>query len=185
MELSVNQANKHVVWEWWQSLQNSRSADLVNLADSVMTPDACWYGPDPINTQRGPEAFIDNFWHPLVRSIPDLERKTHLFFGGESNGRRDGDRSKDGKMWVTGTGYFSGTFTQNYLGIPATGSSVNIRWGEFCRLEDGKIVETYFLLDLIDLMQQAGFNVLPPSLGTDGVYPAARGRRRHYAGGAG
>ena len=116
-------------------------------------------------------AFVSDFWLPLQQSFPDLKRQTHLFFGGESNGRIDGDISLDGKMWVSGTGYLQGTFVHDYLTIPATGGAVNIRWGEFCRLEQGKIVEIYFLLDLIDLMQQAGFHVLPPSRGQDGFYP--------------
>ena len=153
-------------------MQNTQPSGLKDLVSAVMAPDACCYGPDPINTLRGPEAFVDNFWRPLLHSFPDMERQTILFFGGQSNGRRDGDLSRDGKMWVTGTGSFSGTFTEDYLGIPATGTKVNIRWGEFCRLENGKIVETYFLLDFIGLMLQAGFNVLPPSLGADGDYAA-------------
>ena len=74
-------------------------------------------------------------------------------------------------MWVTGTGYFKGIFVEDYLSIPANNSEVNIRWGEFCRLEEGRITEVFFLLDLVDLMQQAGFQVLPLSRGTDGVYP--------------
>ncbi len=49
---------------------------------------------------------------------------------------------------------------KDYLTIPASGKEANIRWGEFCHMRDGKIVETYFLLDLIDLMQQADFLVI-------------------------
>lgn len=43
-----------------------------------------------------------------------------------------------------------------------------------CRIEDNKIVETYFLLDLIDLMQQARRVALPPSRGIDGLYPPSK-----------
>ena len=103
--------------------------------------------------------------------FPDLKRQTHLFCTGKSNGRIDGDIAKDGHMWVSGTGYLAGTFAHDYLAIPATSGVVNIRWGEFCRMEDGKIAEVYFLLDLVDLMQQAGFHVLPPSRCKDGIYP--------------
>ena len=53
-------------------------------------------------------------------------------------------------MWVSGTGLLTGTFAQDYLMIPATKGEISIRWGEFCRMEQGKIVEVYFLLDLID-----------------------------------
>lgn len=172
MDSSANQTNKRLVWDWWESLQNAQASQLQNLTATMIAPDANWCGPDPINTLQGPAAFFDNFWRPLLYSFPDMERQTILFFGGQSNGRRDGDLSHDGKMWVTGTGSFSGTFTEDYLGIPATGKRVNIRWGEFCRVENGKIVETYFLLDFIGLMLQAGFNVLPHSLGADGDYAA-------------
>jgi len=91
--------------------------------------------------------------------------------GGKSNGRIDGDISKDGNMWVSGTGYFTATFENDYVKIPAHGKEVNIRWGEFCKIEDNKITEIYFLLDLVDLMQQVGIYVLPASKGRDNTYP--------------
>ena len=123
---------------------------------------------------RGIDAFVSDYWQPLLQAFPDLQRQIHVFFGGQSNGRIDG--TNDGQLWVCGTGYFNATFANDYLTIPATNDEVNIRWGEFCRVEHGKIVETYLLLDLIDLMQQAGFPVLPPSRGVDGVYPPPRAK---------
>ena len=74
-------------------------------------------------------------------------------------------------MWVTGTGVFRATFVADYLGIPATGGAVEIRWGEFCRVEEGRIAETFFLIDMVDLLRQAGIDVLPPARGRDGIYP--------------
>ncbi len=174
MNSSVNQANKRLIWEFWQSLEKRGAAKITDLVDSVMSPDINWYGPDPINDLQGTEAIVSGFWQPLLQSFPDLKRQTHIFFGGSSNGRKDGDASKDGRMWVTGTGYFNGTFANDYLGIPATGSKVSIRWGEFYRIEEQKVVEIYCLLDIVDLIQQAGFNVLPASLGEDHVYPTPK-----------
>ncbi len=171
MNVKTNQINKRIVWDFWQSLENTDADKLRKAVGSVMRDDVCWRGPDPINQLQGIEAYVSSFWLPLLHSFPDLTRQSHIFFGGKSNGRRDGDISLDGRYWVTGTGYFNATFAYDYLTIPATGSKVNIRWGEFCCLEDGKIVDIYFLLDFIDLFQQAGFNVLPPSRGADGVYP--------------
>lgn len=134
-----------------------------------MSEDCAWHGPDPINHLRGTVAFVSDYWQPLLHSFPDLTRQSHVFIGGKSSGRIDG--LQDGRMWVGGTGYFNATFTNDYLTIPASNDKVSIRWGEFCRVEQGKIVEVYFLLDLIDLMQQAGFQALPPSRGIDGMYP--------------
>ena len=174
MNINLNQSNKRIVWDFWQALENVAVNEVETVARATMDTDIVWHGPDPINQLRGVEAFVTDFWLPLLNSFPDLKRQTHLFCGGQSNGRIDGDISLDGKMWVSGTGYFNATFAQDYLTIPATGSEVNIRWGEFCHMEQGKIVKIYFLLDLIDLMQQAGFHVLPPSRGQDGLYPPPR-----------
>jgi len=173
MSTDLNQANKQRVWAFWQSLENAATGPVDAVVHEYMTADSAWHGPDPINRLQGADAFVSQFWRPLLYSFPDLKRQCHIFFGGKSNGRIDG--LDDGRMWVCGTGYLSGTFAADYLTIPATGRAVNIRWGEFCRLENGKIIETYFLLDLIDLMQQAGFQVLPPSRGADGLYPPPRG----------
>jgi hypothetical protein len=65
----------------------------------------------------------------------------------------------DGRMWVGGTGWFSGTFARDWLSIPATGKKIRIRWGELCRVKDGRISEVFTLLDIVDLMQQAGLRV--------------------------
>ncbi len=174
MSSEQNQQNKQLVWDFWQSLQASDGGQTGAVARQFMSEDNAWHGPDPINHLRGVDAFVDDFWQPLLHSFPDLKRQTHIFIGGKSNGRIDG--TNDGHMWVSGTGYFNATFANDYLTIPATKEEVNIRWGEFCRIEQNRIVETYVLLDFIDLMQQAGFQVLPPSRGVDGVYPPPRAK---------
>lgn len=169
MTIKENQKNKNHVQDFWQALEKVGATQVGDVTRSFMDQGLAWHGPDPINQLRGVENFATGFWLPLLESFPDLRRKTHLFFGGRSNARIDG--LADGKMWVCGTGYFKGTFARDYLTIPATGRGVIIRWGEFCRMDRGRIAEIYFLLDLVDLMQQAGFRVLPPSQGRDGLYP--------------
>ena len=174
MSIELNQSNKQLVWDFWHALEGATASEVEAVVRSIIADNIVWHGPDPINDLHGVGSFVSDFWLPLKSSFPDLKRHTHLFFGGKSNGRIDGDISLDGKMWVSGTGSLTGTFAKNYLTIPATENEVNIRWGEFCRIEHGKIVEVYFLLDLIDLLQQAGFHVLPPSRGQDGIYPPPR-----------
>ncbi len=166
MDIQLNQENKQLVWEFWAALESESAEQLTALSEDVV-----WHGFDPINELHGITEFISDFWRPLCHSFTDLKRQTHIFMGGISNGRIDGNIELDGNMWVSGTGYLNGTFTHDYLGIPATGKTVNIRWGEFCRIENNKIVEIYCLFDLIDLMQQAGLHVLPPSRGANGLYP--------------
>ena len=166
-----NQRNKEVVGNYWQRLNGAPTTDYLQAASEAMAPDVRWHGHAPVGSHQGPGAFATEVWGPLLTSFPDLERETFVFFGGRSNGRQDGDVSLDGHMWVTGTGVMRATFAHDYLSIPATGQPVELRWGEFCRLDGYKITETYFLLDMVDLMQQAGVDPLRPSKGRSGTYP--------------
>lgn len=172
--LALNQANKARVRAFWARLDAAAPADVRAAVRDDVAHDLAFFGPDPVNDLAGIDAWLDGFWRPLKRSFPDLARSTFIFMGGQSNGRIDGDLSRDGAMWVSGTGILSGTFERDYLGIPATGKRVGIRWGEFCRIEDGRVSQIYLLLDLIDLLQQAGVEVLPASRGKDGLYPPPR-----------
>lgn len=171
VDKSLNQTNKAIVWEFWRSLEGA-TPDAANAAfQGAMTSHVCWNGPDPLNKIVGSGNLYERFWKPLQHSFAGLRRETHLFVSGESNGRVDGNLAKDGQLWVSGTGYLHGHFEHDYLGIPANGKAVKIRWGEFYRLGHGKIAEIYCLLDFVDLMQQAGYNVLPQRKGVDGIYP--------------
>lgn len=169
MSLELNQHNKQLVDAYWKALDQANSASLKAVAANYLGAGSVWYGPDPVLELHGPDAFVSGYWQLLRNSFPDLKRHTHIFMGGKSSGRIDG--AGDGRMWVGGTGFFNATFENDFLTIPASGDKVSIRWGEFCRVENDKIVESYVLLDFVDLMQQAGFNVLPPSNGVDGIYP--------------
>lgn len=107
--------------------------------------DLMWHGPHPINTQIGADAVIANFWKPLFVSLPDLERRDDIFIA----------NTFKGSNWVGATGYYTGTFTRDWLGIPATGGVLNIRYGEFSRMEAGRVCEVYLILDILDVMRQA------------------------------
>ena len=172
VRLELNQHNKQLVWNFWRALESAGADSLDAVAGEYLATGHAWHGPDPINDLHGVSDWQTKYWQPLLHSFPDLKRRSHVFIGGKSSGRIDG--TNDGRMWVGGTGVFNATFANDYLAIPASNGEVNIRWGEFCRLEGDKIVETYLLLDLIDLVQQAGFQVLPPSRGIDGLYPPPR-----------
>lgn len=173
MAHDVHQRNKRLVLDLWEQLDDPAPVRRRAGVETTMASKVSWHGHAPVGSLTGRDAFLNLAWEPLRAAVPDLRRETFLFFAGVSNGRVDGDVSRDGHHWVTGTGILRGTFTNDYLTIPARGQEVAIRWGEFCRVSptDGRIDTVYFLIDVVDLMQQAGFNVLPPSMGIDGRYP--------------
>ena len=76
--------------------------------------------------------------------------------------------TEGGEEWVSGCGYFTGTFVKDWLGIPASGKKTNIWFGVFYVLRAGKIAEAYLQLDILAVMRQAGYQVLPPAPGAEG-----------------
>jgi predicted ester cyclase len=77
----------------------------------------------------------------------------------------------DGRDWVCATGYFVGTFARDWLSIPATGQKAYIRFGEFCQMAEGRIAKTYTILDLLDLIRQAGYRLLQNNGGKEALVP--------------
>lgn len=108
--------------------------------------DVHWHGPHPINAHQGADAVLKAFWEPFLAALPDIERRDDILICGSF---KKGD-------WVGATGYYTGTFARDWLGIPATGGVLNIHFGEFSRLEAGKVCEVYLIFDILDVLRQVG-----------------------------
>lgn len=157
MTNNLIQHNKRLVWNFWQQIDAASLEALPEVAATVLAEDVAWTGFHPFNELAGCAAVVEGWWHPLRAAFPDVRRETTILLGG----------AFEGKDWVSATGCFVGTFAADWVGIPATGRETSIRWGEFCAVQDGKIVENYLLLDMVDVMRQAGYRVLPPAPGED------------------
>ncbi len=57
---------------------------------------------------------------------------------------------------VSTRGYFTGTHTGAFMGIPATGKPVHITYCDMWRIENGKAVENWVQMDMLGMMQQLG-----------------------------
>ncbi len=150
------QESKALVWEFWQELNRSTPDELGPVIRKYSAEDISWHGPHPINDLDGVDAVISGFWAPFRAAFPDLQRTCEIFIGGHVH-------------WVGAVGYFSGTFERDWLGIPATGRPINIRFGEFTAVWRGKIVATYTIPDVLDVIRQAGFQIVPPGRGHEGM----------------
>lgn len=129
---------------------------------AVYRPDSSWRGAHPLGDHAGPAALAEHVWAPLLAAMPDLERRDLIFVGGDWQGR----------TMLAAMGHYCGTFTRDWLGIPATGRAVFLRYGEVHRIENGAIAESWCLWDLLDLMRQAGVWPLARSLGVETMWPA-------------
>ena len=154
-------ANKRFVHAALYALARSTPDTLMQRLETAYHPDAEWRGSHPMNEMRGIDAIAATVWRPLLAAFPDLERRDSILMGG----------SYEGGDLVGAMGHYCGTFRRDWLGIPSTGRPIWIRYGEFHRLRDGRIDQSTVLIDVLDVIRQAGFWPVAPSLGTEVMWP--------------
>ncbi|MYD08421.1 MAG: ester cyclase [Chloroflexi bacterium] len=164
MTESLAQSNREIIHAHWTALNESDPGRVPGLVDAATRADIAWHGPAPYNDIHGVDALVEQFWQPLLRAFPDLQRNTDVLIAGAY---RD-------QNWVSGSGYFTGTFVNDWNGIAATGEKTMIRFGEIMALEAGKVVKTYLLLDFLDVMQQGGFQLGWPAPAIEGLRPKVK-----------
>ncbi|GAA0182581.1 hypothetical protein SH2C18_49350 [Clostridium sediminicola] len=155
--------NKQRVYDFSEKIYEANLETIDSVLDEYFHQEAVWYGSHPFNTLAGLQSISNDFYKPLLRSFPDMQKIDDMLLSGlfkETEGE-----------WVSTKGHFVGTFAEDFLDIPATKGVVYIRFGEFHKIEDGKIIETRIILDILDLIRQAGFKFFK-SLGVEMVYPA-------------
>ncbi|UJF17929.1 ester cyclase [Vibrio sp. SS-MA-C1-2] len=111
----------------------------------------------PFETLESRESLLEEVYSPLLQAIPDLEKRTYISMSGITNNRE----------WVGCAGYYTGSFMEPWLDIPATGHQVFMRFHEFYCIENGKIVEIQSLWDIPQVMHQANCWPMSPSLGLE------------------
>ena len=153
--------NKKILWDFWQALNACQGRDVGEIVRAYVDEHAAWYGPHPLNHFLGAQAQLEGFWQPLFSSFANLQRRTDMFIGGHEH-------------WIGAIGYFNGLVTRDWLGIPATGEAMHIRFGEFSAVHHGKVVLTYINLDILDVLRQAGYQLVPTSLGKEGLVPGPK-----------
>ncbi|MFD9625507.1 ester cyclase [Peribacillus muralis] len=152
--------NKQKIHEFSNKIHEANLDNIEDILEEYFDHNAVWHGPHPINQLDGLENITEQFYKPLLKSFPDLEKNNFTLLSG----------SFGGGEWVSTSGHFVGTFENDFLTIPATKGAVWIRFGEFHKMENGKIVETRIIIDLLDLMRQAGFKFIS-ALGAEIVNP--------------
>ncbi len=65
------------------------------------------------------------------------------------------DEFADGDLAGT-RGRFTGTHKGDFMGVPASGQPINVKYIDLWRVRDGKLAENWVQMDMIGLMQQIG-----------------------------
>ena len=160
MDIHLN--NKRLLQQLRTAMYDFDSSKVKAALDRVFSPAATVKLSFPFENLVGAEGLLEQALLPLHRSIPDLERRDTIVMAGNS---------ADGCHWVGCCGYYTGTFSHDWLDIPSTGHQVPMRFHEFYRIEQNKVVEMQALWDIPEVMMQANAWPMVPSLGREWHVP--------------
>jgi predicted ester cyclase len=101
-----------------------------------------WMGNAGCGTKPDLKAFKDNWVGPFRAAFTD---KVCI----------DEARVAEGE-WMAAFGHQRATHTGEFMGIPPTGKRVEIRYMDFWKVKDGKIVDNWVMVDFPHVMRQLG-----------------------------
>lgn len=173
--MSQLQTAKQLVLEFQQALDAASADDMGAVLEQYTGDSYLWRGMHPFYEQHSAADVARVFWQPMRKAFAPLQRRPDIFMAGVNEvGKDAADVTADDKVWVTNMGHFFGLFDKPWLDIPPTGKMVFIRYAEFNCVQNGKIVESAFFMDIVSIMQQAGQYPLPPHTGAFFMHPGPR-----------
>ena len=149
--------NREFIGRFRRALYDLDPAALPRQLEELFAPDALIQLGCPHDSMTGPAALWQQAYQPLLQAIPDLERRDYIVMSGPD----------EDEAWLACAGYYTGVFENPWLDIPATRQLVTMRFSEFFRINNDKIVAMHGLWDIPELMLQARAWPMAPSLGRD------------------
>ena len=159
--MSIHNRNKAFIGGLRAALYDIDASRLRAQLRAVFASDCEIHLAHPFETMFGADALYENAYLPLLRALPDLERRDFIVMAGESSGMD----------WVGCAGHYLGVFEQPWLDIPPTQQLMAMRYHEFFRIEDERIVEMQALWDIPQVMLQARAWSMSPSLAVEWLVP--------------
>ncbi len=162
MSLDLHSQHKALLEPLRQATHNFSEATVRAELEQLFSEDAVIHMPYPLGDLSGPVEYYETCYAPLLRAMPDLERRDYIVMAGHSG---------DDNNWVGCGGFYSGSFIAPWLDIMPTGHFAHMRYAEFYRFEEGRVVEVQAIWDIPELMMQANAWPMAPSLGREMLIP--------------
>jgi len=153
--------NKVTYLDFLFSFEGADWSKVEGAAKEVFAQEAKVSASHPINETKDWLGYFSDVVVPIASSLRGCQRQNYVVIGGEYLGTE----------WVTSTGYFYGHFCEPLFGIPPSGKQAFLRFGEFHRMENGKIVESHVYLGFAELIIALDLWPLKESQGYEGVVP--------------
>jgi predicted ester cyclase len=159
---NIHQQNKKSIARLRQALYDIDPTALPGQLTEVFSPDCPIHLAQPFEDIDGPKELYERAYRPLLEAVPDLERRDFIVMAGPA----------EVGNWVGCAGHYVGVFERPWLDIPPTLHPVAMRYHEFYRMEEGRIVEMQALWDIPQVMMQARAWPMTPSLGVEWMAPS-------------
>ena len=159
---SPHEHNRLLLQPLFCAQYNWHADTIKQCLHGLCTTDTVFKLAHPFGEMSGAQEFYHNTLAVLKAAWPDVERRDWLIMSGED---------EHGLHWVGCGGHFVGTFQSPFLDIPPTGHYTHMRFHEFYRIDDGKVVEYQALWDIPEVMMQANAWPMAPSLGREFCVP--------------
>ncbi len=140
MSTDQETTNKATLTAFLEALSSGDAEVISRTIDELVEPDALIRTPLPIEA-TGAQLLKEVFGR-LHRAFPDLHVTVEDVIA-------EGDR-------VVGRNTVTGTHQGEYMGIPPTGKSITYDEIFIVRLADGRIAETWGVVDVLSQMRQLG-----------------------------
>jgi predicted ester cyclase len=129
--------NKALVRRLFEQGMNERKLEIFDecVAPNFVNHDLP--GPTP-----GPEGFVQSFGM-FEAGFPDLQIHLGDVLAAEDN-------------TVITRSHWTGTHKGEFMGVAASGASVDVQFIDIWRIENGLLVESWVRMDFLSLMQQVG-----------------------------
>jgi len=153
--------NKAIIGALRSALYDFDRGRLSSVVKNVFDPGCAVHLANPFEDLDGPGGLLDQALFPLADAVPDLERRDTIVIAG----------SVLGQDWVGCAGYYTGLFERPWLKIPPTYHQISLRFHEFYRMEEGRVIEMQALWDIPEVMMQAQAWPMAPSVGREWHVP--------------
>ena len=168
MSIDSVQNAKRVVMDFYDDFEARSFNGIGQALGRHVSDDYRWRGVHPFGEDLDARRVQLEVYEPIWSAFTQRQWRRDIFFAGVN------DASEDEQVWTCCMGHLMALFDYPWLGIPPTGRIATLRFAEFHRVENDKIVQTAVHFDIIGLMQQAGCDPLPQSTGRYFTYPGPR-----------
>ena len=119
---------------------------VIDGQDAYWKEDAVWRGPAGAGVKESLRHFQEGWQRPFLEAFPDKHTVDELVIG-------EGE-------YAAAMGTVTATHAGEFMGAEGTGKTIQLKYMDFWKVEDGKIVENWVLLDVVDFFRQIVIDLL-------------------------